>query len=338
MKDRAMKPVFLSLALLALLLPVAAQADTPTAPAPLDDPSWRAPHAPYHIIDNIWYVGTAGIGVYLISTDQGHILIDSGPDGTAPIVEANIQALGFKLKDIHYIVETHAHYDHVGSMAQLKADTGAEVVSSADDQFALENGRRDGDNIYGPGAFPPVKVDATIDEGGTITLSSTTLMAHMTPGHTKGDTSWTMTAINNGVPYRVLFYGSTTVAGNVLVDNKAYPNIVRDYRISFDRLAGIKPDIFLANHPGFANMEAKYQESLKAKYPEDQAKPFIDPAEFPAFIAQSQADFEAELKRQQDAAAAAAPVATPAAATATSPAVVPIVPSSAGISVTEKRP
>lgn len=298
------KQVFFALALLGLTAP-AVVAPVFVAPAQADvlpdDPAWRAPHKPYRIVDNIWFVGTQGVGVYLITTDQGHILIDSGPDGVADQVEANIKALGFELKDIRYIVETHAHYDHVGAMAQIKADTGAQVVSSAGDRFALENGRRDGDNIYGPGPFPPVKVDRIVGEGDTLNLGSMTLMAHLTPGHTKGDTCWTMTAVNNGTPLRVLFYGSTTVAGNVLVDNKDYPTIVRDYRITFDRLAGIRPDIFLANHPDIAHMEAKYQASLKAKYPEDKALPFIDPDEFQAFLPTAKAAFEAELKRQQDA-------------------------------------
>lgn len=265
-----------------------------------DDPAWREPHAPYKIVDNIYFVGTKGIGVYLIATEQGLILIDSGPEGTAPLIEANIKSLGFELKDVRYLLETHAHYDHVGSLAQLKADTGAEVMASLGDRPGLESGRRDGDNIYGPGPFPPVRVDGIFDEGGTVTLGSTTLMAHIIPGHTRGDTSWTMTAVNDGKPYRVLFYGSATVAGNVLVGNTTYPTIVRDYRISFERLAGIQPDIFLANHPDVAHMEDKYQQSLKAKYPEDRAKPFINAAEFPAFLAQTKADFDAELKRQQD--------------------------------------
>ncbi|MBW8882329.1 MAG: subclass B3 metallo-beta-lactamase [Asticcacaulis sp.] len=290
----AILALFLSGALFSVSLPALA--------ADPDSPSWHAPHEPYRIIDNIYYVGTEGIGVYLITTDQGHFLIDSGPEGAAPIVEANIRKLGFDPKDIKYLLETHAHYDHVGAMAQLKADTGAQVVVSLGDRNALATGRRDGDNIFGPGLFPPVKADRAIGEGDTLYLGDTTLMAHMTPGHTKGDTCWTMTVVNNGVPYRVLFYGSMTVAGNVLVDNKAYPTIVRDYRIAFDRLADIKPDIFLANHSDIAHLEEKHQASLKEKWPEDKAKPFIDPNEFPAFLARVKADFEAELAKQQAAA------------------------------------
>ncbi|ESQ76053.1 subclass B3 metallo-beta-lactamase [Asticcacaulis sp. AC402] len=289
-----MKSAFFALAAFGLsFLSPAAQAD--------EDPSWSAPHEPYRIVDNIWYVGTQGIGVYLITTNQGHMLIDGATEDGAAVVEANIKTLGFDLKDIKYIVETHAHYDHVGGLARLKASTGAELVASIPDRPALEAGAHDGDNTNGPATFPAVKVDRIVGEGGTITLADSTLMARLTPGHTKGATSWTMTVLDNGQPRRVMFVSSMTVAGNVLVDNKAYPHIVRDYRIAFDRLETIDVDILLTSHPSVANMEAKYLKQKTIKYPEDKAQPFVDPTEFPRFVAQSRAAFEAELARQESA-------------------------------------
>lgn len=260
---------------------------------PGDDPAWSRPHAPYQVIGNIYNVGTEGIAVYLIATPQGLILLDSGPEHTESIVEGNIATLGFKLTDIKYILETHVHYDHVGSMAQVKKDTGTTFIASEGDRWALENGRRDGDNIYGPGPFPPVTVDRTIADNGTVSLGGVVLTAHLTPGHTRGDTSWTMTVHEGGRDLNVLFFGSTTVAGNVLVGNKVYPTIVADYRGSFAKLEKIKPDVFLANHPDFANLEAKYQAKQAGN-----ADAFIDRASFPAFLKQSEADFEAELKKE----------------------------------------
>ncbi|ESQ93563.1 hypothetical protein ABAC460_00405 [Asticcacaulis sp. AC460] len=286
-----MKPVFFSLAALGLIFASPALAD--------GDASWSAPHEPYRIVDNIWYVGTEGVGVYLITTDEGHFLVDAATEEGAAVVEDNIKKLGFDLKDIKYIVETHAHYDHVGGLAKLKADTGAELVASVADRSALEAGNHEGDNTNGPATFPAVKVDRIVGEGGTITLADTTLMARMTPGHTKGATTWTLTALDSGQPRRVAFASSVTVAGNVLVDNVAYPHIVRDYRITFDRLDTIPVDIFLPSHPVFADLEAKYQKQKTIKYPEDKAQPFVDPTEFPKFVAQSRADFEAELARQE---------------------------------------
>lgn len=254
---------------------------------------WNTPHKPYHIAGNIYSVGTQGIGIYLITTPQGHILLDSGTDEGAKLVEANIQALGFKLTDVKYLIETHAHFDHVGGMARLKRDTGAIFIAAEGDRHALESGAHDIDNIYGGWSFPPVKVDRIIGDGGTLTLSDTTLTAHLMPGHTHGDTTWTMDVNDNGVVRHVLFYGSTTVAGNVLVNNKSYPTIVADYRLSFQRLKGLKADILLANHPEFANLEVKYQAQLKGK-----TNAFVDPQAFPKLVAKSEADFDAELKRQ----------------------------------------
>lgn len=285
-----MKPFLFALALFGLF-PVTAFAD--------GDPSWSAPREPYRIIDNVWYVGTQGIGVYLVTTNKGHFLIDGATEDGADVVAANIEKLGFNLRDVRYIVETHAHFDHVGGLAKLKALTGAEVVASAADKPALESGRHVGDNENGTASFPAVKVDRIIGEGGTVTLSDTTLMAHMTPGHTVGATSWTMTAIDNGKPVRVLFFGSTTVAGNVLVGNQTYPHIVRDYRISFDRLATLSVDVFLANHPFFADLDAKHEQQKAIRYTEDKAQPFIDPQAFPTFLAASKAAFEDELARQE---------------------------------------
>ena len=273
--------------LFALLLPAAAMAN------PGDDPAWSRPSAPYHVIGNIYNVGTEGVAIYLIDTGKGLILLDSGPENTQAIVEGNIRTLGFRLKDVKYIIETHAHYDHVGSMAAMKNDTGAIFIASRADHWALENGRRDGDNIYGPGPFPPVKVDRVIADGAKLMLGNSVLTAHLTPGHTRGDTSWTMTVRDKGRPLKVLFFGSTTTAGNVLVGNKVYPGIVKDYRATFAKLEKIHPDVFLANHPVFANMAGKRKAQIAGN-----PDAFIDRDGFPAFLAQSENDFEAELKKE----------------------------------------
>ncbi len=254
---------------------------------------WNAPHKPYHIAGNIYAVGTQGIGVYLITTPHGHILLDSSTEKGAEVVEANIQALGFKLTDVKYLIETHAHADHIGGMARLKRDTGALFIAAEGDRHTLESGAHDIDNIYGGWSFPPVKVDRIIADGDTLTLSDTTLTAHLTPGHTRGDTTWTMDVNDKGTVRQVLFYASTTVAGNVLVKNRSYPTIVADYRLSFKRLKTLKADILLANHPEFADLEAKYQAQVRSK-----ADAFVDPLAFPKLIARSEADFDAELKRQ----------------------------------------
>jgi metallo-beta-lactamase class B len=258
------------------------------------EPEWSKPHAPYRITDNIYYVGTEAVGVYLITTPMGHILLDGATEKGALVVEANIKALGFKLGDVKYLIETHAHIDHVGGLARLKKDTGAIVVASAADRNALENGVHDVQTTYGVWHFPAVKVDQTIGEGGQISLGSVTLTAHMTPGHTKGCTSWTTQVTDKGVSRSVLFFGSMTTGGNVLVNNGTYPNIVADYRLSFRRLKALKADILLTNHPEFADLDAKW-----AAQKADKANAFVDPQALSRLIVKSEADFNAQLAKEK---------------------------------------
>lgn len=279
-----MKHLGLALATFGLIFPMAALAG---------DPSWSAPSEPYNIYGNVWSVGTQGVCVFLITTPKGHILIDATTEAGAAVVEANVVKLGFKLRDIKYVLESHAHYDHVGGMAKIKRDTGAVFVASAGDRYGLEHGTHVGDNVNGIATFTPVKVDRVIGDGGEVSLGGVILTAHMTPGHTRGDTSWTTTIAGPVQPLHVVFYGSTTTAGNVLVGNKAYPGIVGDYRTSFARLKALKVDLLLGDHPEFFHMDDK-----RAKQLAGNAKAFIDPTEYPGFVAHSQADFEAELKRQ----------------------------------------
>lgn len=259
---------------------------------------WSQPNNPYRIVGNIYQVGTKGIGVYLITSHKGHILLDSATDKGAKVVMANIATLGFKLKDIKYLIETHAHYDHVGGMARLKAATGAKLVAMVGDKFALENGVLDSENEDRIPGFKPVKVDRLIRDGGTLALGGTKLTAIATPGHTKGDTSWMTVVrdpkIENGKPLHVIFYGSTSVAGNVLVNNKKYPGIVRDYRNSFNRLKALKVDVFLVNHPEFADLAEKREAQIAGK-----ADAFVKPDEFIAFVKESAASFEENLAKQK---------------------------------------
>jgi metallo-beta-lactamase class B len=255
--------------------------------------SWSEARAPYRVAGNIYYVGTKGIGVYLINTPKGAILLDGATEAGSDVVAANIKALGFKLTDVKYLIETHAHFDHVGGTAKLKAATGAQMIASAGDRRALESGRHDGETNYGVATFPAVKVDRVIADGGKVSLGGTTLTAHLTPGHSRGCTSWSMTINDKGKPRKVLFFGSTTVAGNILVGNKIYPGIVSDYRKSFAKLKAMKADIFLTNHPEFADLDEKREAQLAGK-----ADAFVDPSALPAFVKESEAAFDTELARQ----------------------------------------
>ncbi|PTT76481.1 subclass B3 metallo-beta-lactamase, partial [Pseudomonas sp. HMWF010] len=211
--------------------------------------SWSKPFKPYRVVGNIYYVGSEGLSSYLITSSEGHILLDAGMSAEgAKLVERNIVSLGFKLADVKILINTHAHYDHAGGLAQLKADTGARLYASSQDKPALEQGRHFGDNENGLTPFPAVKVDRTVGDGQKLKLGETTLVAYLTPGHTIGGTAWTMSVTEKGRPLNVVFFNSISVAGNALVGNKTYPRIVTDYRATFAKLKTLPCDVFLPAH------------------------------------------------------------------------------------------
>ncbi len=257
-----------------------------------DDPSWSAPHAPYQITDNIYAVGTEGIGVYLITTPKGHILLDAATEQGANVVEANIKSLGFKLKDIKYLLENHAHSDHVGGLAQLKKSTGATIVASQGDRYSLEHGTLDSETNW-EDKFTPVKVDKIIADGEKISLGGVQLQAVLTPGHTKGCTSWFMESPDKGSTRKVAFIGSLTTAGNKLVNNKIYPQIADDFRNTFVRLKTKNADVLLIGHPDLADLEEKNIAKKNGK-----ADAFVDPTLLPRFVTRFEAAFEDALKTQ----------------------------------------
>jgi metallo-beta-lactamase class B len=258
-----------------------------------DDPSWSEPHAPFQITDHIYSVGTKGIGVYLITTPEGHILIDGSTEEGANVVEANIKSLGFKLSDVKYLLENHAHNDHVAGLAQLKKSTGAKLLASKGDSFALEKGAHTGDNENGPTKFPAVKVDRIISDGEQIKLGGMNLQAVFTPGHTEGATSWLTRDTSKGVDHSIFFLSSISVAGNRLIHNKVRQKIVEDYRNSFARAKAVQADILLIGHPPFIE-EKPIRKS-------DQPETFVDPTLLPTFVARFEAAFEAELEMQKQA-------------------------------------
>jgi len=260
--------------------------------------AWTKPFKPYRVVGNIYYVGSEGLSSYLITTSQGHVLLDAGMSAQgAKLVENNIVALGFKLSDVKILINSHAHYDHAGGLAQMKADTGATLYASALDRPALEKGRHFGDNENGLTPFPAVKVDRTIRDRQTIKLGETTLTVHLTPGHTIGGTTWTTSVNERGRPLNVMFFNSVSVAGNALVGNKTYPKIVSDYRATFARLKTMPADVFLPVHPEQGDLLAKRQRVLNGDN-----SAFIDPTELGRFVAASEAAFNKELARQQGAA------------------------------------
>ena len=258
--------------------------------------AWNKPFPPFHLLGNIYYVGAAGVSSFLIVTPAGDMLLDGGLEETAPQIERNVTKLGFRMQDIKYLLNSHAHYDHCGGLGALKKASGAVMVASAGDKTTLETGHQ---LSYGKGQsaawFPPVKVDRVLRDGEAISLGGVTMTARLTPGHTKGCTTWTAPIGASGRVYRVVFDCSTTVAGNDLVRNAKYPAIVADYRHSFATLRSLPCDVFLGPHPEFFDMADKVRELAQGK-----AEAFAVPGELQRFVDESERDFDAALVSQQN--------------------------------------
>ena len=273
---------------------VATAAGVVPAAAAGDPPEWSTPVQPFRIAGGIYYVGTKGLAAYLIVSKQGAILLDGTLTENAALIERNIQTVGVPLLSVKLLISDHAHNDHVGALARIKRDTGARFLASAGDTWALTHGQTRGDTNYTPRPFPPIKVDQTVGDEETIRLGEVTLTAHLTPGHTPGCTSWSTTVQEGGKPLNVLFLCSITVAGNILVGNHAYPEIVSDYRKTFDKLATLKTDILLTSHPEMADVLGR-----EARRERGAPEAFVDPSALPSLVAKSRAAFEAPLAAAQ---------------------------------------
>lgn len=274
------------LGLAALLATGASAADTL--------PNWSRPTEPFRIVGPVYYVGTAGIAVYLIRTPQGHILLDGGLEENAPLVERSIAKLGFALDDVKLILATHAHYDHAAALAALKRATGAAFASSAGDRSAYETGTPPSEVNYGVMPFSPLKVDRTLADGRPVRLGGVALKPVLTPGHTPGCTTWTMRVTEAGRLLDVVFPCSITVAGNKLVGNNGYPGIVADFRRTFARMRKLHADVVLPAHPELADV----LERVRRRNAGDHGA-FIAPELLPRIVDQSEAAFNAELKKQE---------------------------------------
>ena len=255
-----------------------------------DPPEWSTPVKPFKIAGNVYYVGTMGLAAYLIVSNQGAILLDGTTAENARLIERNIEAVGIPLHSVKRLISDHAHQDHVGALAHIKRDTGAEFLASAGDRWALEHGRVRGDTNYRPKPFAPIKVDRVVRDGDIIELGDVALTVHLTPGHTPGCTSWSTTVQDRGRQLNVLFLCSITVAGNILVGNHAYPQIASDYRATFRKLAAMKAEIVLPSHPDIADVIER-----EARRDAGETNAFIDPQLLPSLVAESSAAFETAL-------------------------------------------
>jgi len=257
--------------------------------------SWNQPVKPFRIIGNIYYVGASDITSFLITTPEGHILLDSGFAETVPQIKQNIAALGFRLEDVKILINSHAHYDHAAGLAELKELTKAKLLASEADAALLADGGKGDPNFGDRFFYAPVKADRILRDGEQVKLGGAILTAHLTPGHTKGCTTWTMKVSDNGKNYNVVFVGSISAPGYKLVDNVKYPNIVADYKQTFRRMKKLPSDVFLGSHGRFFELQKKIE--LLAQNPNQ--NPFIDPNGYKDYLKRSEKEFQAQLKEQQ---------------------------------------
>lgn len=263
---------------------------TTSAQADEESRSWNQPVKPFRIIGNIYYVGASDVTSYLIVTPQGHILLDSGFVETVPQIQQNVAQLGFRLEDVKILINSHAHYDHAGGLAQLKQLMGAKLMVSEPDAALLAAGGK-GDFAFGDRfSYPAVKADRLLRDGDEVELGGVKLVAHVTPGHTKGSTTWTMKVQQGAKEYNVVFVGSTSAPGYKLVDNEQYPTIAEAYARTFRLLKTLPCDVFLAPHGMFFSLKEKLKLLAEGKEP----NPFIDPNGYKTYLAES----ESELKRK----------------------------------------
>lgn len=255
--------------------------------------AWNTPTEPFNIIGNIHYVGTNGLASYLITTPEGHVLIDTGLPEANPQIKGSIAKLGFKVADIKYLLNTHAHFDHTGGLAELKQETGAQLVAGERDKPLLEGGYYPGQENTAELKFQPVKVDRTVKEGDTVSLGGVTLTAHATPGHSPGCTSWTLNVKDGDSTRSAIIFCSGSVALNRLVSNPTHPGIVEDYKKTFAWARDYKVDVFLAPHPEMYGMHEKRQR-IAAGAP----NPFADRDAFNTYVAGLEKAFDAALAKQ----------------------------------------
>jgi metallo-beta-lactamase class B len=252
------------------------------------------PFEPRKMIGNVYYVGTNLISSFLIVTPAGHILLDTGHIQMLPQVKANIKKLGFEPRDVKILLNSHAHFDHCGGFAEFKRETGVTIIASnADSGLMMRGGKGDfanGDDF----PYEPIKPDRLIADGEGVELGGVRLTAHLTPGHTKGCTTWSMRVDENGRFYDVLFLCGLTVSPFKLTNNEKYPNIVADMRSTFMQLRGMHADVLLAAHGFWFDLEGKAARQKKGG-----PNPFIDPDELGRHLSEMEKDFEQALQAQE---------------------------------------
>ena len=260
---------------------------------------------PFRVAGNLYYVGGAGVTSFLLTGPEGHVLIDGGFPETAPAIVASIAELGFDIRDVRVLLNTHAHADHAGGLRELQEASGAELwISDGDAAVIADGGAHDPTLVpqkylgfLGLGKFPAPHVDHTFADGATIRLGPLALTAHVTGGHTPGCTSWSFPVQDGDRELLAVDVCSLTLLPFIsLVEPETYPGIRSDFEHSFSVLRSLPADIFLASHSSWFGLTRKFGQRADAENPAD---PFIDRAGYLAFIDREEATFRQALAKQE---------------------------------------
>lgn len=260
------------------------------------NPEWTRPFPAHRIIGNVYYVGTYDLACYLITTPQGNLLINTGLEGSALLIKASVESLGFNLKDTKILLATHAHYDHTAAMAELKRITGAKFLASEADAPVFEDGGKS-DPLFTDlkFRFEPVKVDGRLKDRQKISLGGTELTVYSHPGHTRGSVSYGLTIAENGRNYHVLIANMGTInPGTILIGNKKYPQIADDYARTFREQKKLACDIFLSSHASQYRLHDKWKPG-QAYSPDT----FVDPEGYKAAVAQAETNYLEWLAKEK---------------------------------------
>lgn len=253
------------------------------------------PVAPFKIGEGLYYVGASDITSFLLKTKAGLILIDGGYETTAPQILANIRTLGFDPKQVKILLSTHAHLDHAGGLAQLKRETGATLYASRLDGELMARGGKGDFGLGDAYGYPPIRPDRILADGDKVSLGGWILTAHLTPGHTRGCTTWTFPVTIAGQARQALLLCSNSVLPSYrLAGQESYPGIAADYERSYATWRRLPCEVFLGSHGMFFGLKAK-----RAALEAGKADAFVDPAGCRTYFDKSHAAFRAELQRQQ---------------------------------------
>lgn len=248
----------------------------------------------HRVVGNTYYVGSEALATFLISTPEGHILINSGFEETVPLIQKSVESLGFKMTDVKILLSSHAHSDHVAGHARLQKLTGAKVYVMRGDHSVIASGGL-GQYLYTDARWPACRVDRVLDDGDEVKLGGTTLTAHRTPGHTRGCTTWAWQESDGKKKVNVVVIGSPNVnPGYQLVDNRDYPEIAADFATTFAVLKKLPCDIFLGAHGNYYGLPAKYQQLKNGD-----ARAFEDPEGYQRYVAEKEEAYLTKLAAQR---------------------------------------